>query len=300
MMRRTCGKLGLLVGVLALLAVFPAAALATGTGTGKKNSAVTRNGNWEDEALAGPEETSIADPLEPLNRFFFQFNDRLYFWVLKPVASHYAKVVPADIRTTIVNFFNNLLEPMRMANCLLQGKPRRAGIDLSRFVINSTVGIAGLADPAKNEFGLQPRNTDMGLTFGHYGLGGGIYFVWPFMGPSNLRDSIGAVGDFFLEPLDYIVWNDLGAGVGLSAGDTVNRTSFRIGDYEAFKKAALDPYLAMRNAYQQYRRSMIEGKLEKTSQPFSTGELPAPKVDRHEAASPAAARNGAPWSSAER
>ncbi|MEJ2032643.1 MAG: VacJ family lipoprotein [Deltaproteobacteria bacterium] len=226
---------------------------------------------WEDDLLAGTEETAIADPLEPLNRFFFHFNDRLYFWVMKPVASRYAKVVPADIRTTFINFFENLLEPMRMVNNLLQGKPRQAGIDLSRFLINSTVGIAGLANPAQNEFGLQSRDEDLGQTFGRYGLGGGIYLVWPFLGPSNLRDSVGSVGDFFLQPLNYLVWNDLVAGIGTTAGDVLNRTSFRIGDYEAFKKAAFDPYLAMRDAYQQNRKSMIEDQLGQTIRLYYPG-----------------------------
>lgn len=270
MKRPTCGRLCFVV-LLAILLVFPVSVLAAGT---KNRQVTTGNAEFGNDLLAGTAQTSIADPLEPVNRFFFQFNDRFYFWLMKPVASRYAKIVPADIRTTLRNGFDNLLEPMRMINCLLQGRLRQAGIELSRFLINSTAGVAGLADPAGNQFGLRSRYEDMGQTLGRYGLGGGIYFVWPFLGPSNLRDSFGDIGDFFLEPLNYILWNDLVAGIGVTAGDITNRTSFKIGEYEAFKEAAFDPYLALRNAYEQHRKALIENRLEPTDPPVFSRQPP--------------------------
>ena len=95
---------------------------------------------------------SIYDPLEPFNRVMFTFNDRLYLWVIDPVATGYSKVVPSDFRTIISNFFYNLGEPVRSVNCLLQGRVADSGLVLSRFLINSTAGVFGLADPAGNEF----------------------------------------------------------------------------------------------------------------------------------------------------
>jgi phospholipid-binding lipoprotein MlaA len=285
MKRRDCGKTGLLGVLLALLLVFPVPAPAA---EAEKPSVEAWDIGWEDDLLAG-EEAAIADPLEPLNRFFYQFNDRLYYWFLKPVAANYAEVVPADIRTTIVNFFDNLLAPVRIANNLLQGKPRQTGIEVSRFLINSTVGIAGLADPARNEFGLEPQYEDLGQSLGYYGLGGGIYIVWPFLGPSNLRDTIGFWGDSYLRPLGYLARDEPTAALGVSVGNSINRASFRIGDYESFQESAFDPYVALRDAYQQHRKSMIEDRLEQTSQPFFTEHRPADRLERHAEPQPALA-----------
>jgi phospholipid-binding lipoprotein MlaA len=276
------------LALLVLIALLPAAVPAAETDSAAEAWAA----DWEDDWLAGAEETAIADPLEPLNRFFFQFNDRLYFWFLKPIASNYAEVVPADIRITIVNFFDNLLGPVRIANNLLQGKPRQTGIELSRFLINSTLGIAGLANPAEDEFGLGPQYEDFGQTLGHYGLGGGIYIIWPFLGPSNLRDTVGFIGDSYLRPLGYIVRDEPVAGIGANGANSINRASFRIGDYESFKKSAFDPYLALRDAYQQHRKSMIEDRLEQTSQPFFTEHRPADRPARSEGLQPVVTGEG--------
>lgn len=199
----------------------------------------------------------LADPLEPVNRFFFEFNDRLYFWVLKPVATGYSNVVAEDVRMSIRDFFHNLLAPVRVANNLLQGKVENSATELGRFVINSTLGVAGFGDPAKNEFGLERKEEDLGQTLGVYGAGDGFYICWPLLGPSSLRDSVGLVGDSFLNPLSYVMASDFGAGAGAYGGREVNNTSLTLGDYEDFKEAAFDPYLAVRDAYQQYRRNKV-------------------------------------------
>jgi phospholipid-binding lipoprotein MlaA len=226
---------------------------------------------WEDDPLDDfADGTAIADPFEPINRFFFHFNDRLYFWFLQPVASNYARAVPTGIRTSVFNFFQNLRAPVRVVNNVLQAKPRETGIELSRFLINSTLGIAGLADPARKQFGLEPRIEDFGQTLGYYGMGGGFFIIWPFLGASNLRDTMGMAGDTFLSPLEYYVRADPVPGLGVATFQYVNRTSFRISDYEQFKATAFDPYLSLRDAYQQYRQNLIEDRHQQSGQPFYT------------------------------
>jgi phospholipid-binding lipoprotein MlaA len=213
----------------------------------------------EDESLFGeePDIGVVSDPLEPVNRVFFRFNDKLYFWVVKPASQGYAYFIAEDVRMCVRSFLRNLLAPVRIVNNLLQGKIENSGVETARFVINSTFGIAGLADPAKNEFGLSPRDEDMGQTLGVYGIGEGIYICWPFFGPSNVRDTFGLAGDFFLSPVSYFAWSDPGAGMAIKAGREVNNTSLTLGDYEDFKASALDPYVSLRDAYCQYRQKKI-------------------------------------------
>ncbi len=212
----------------------------------------------DDDYLDESAESGISDPLEPMNRTFFHFNDKLYFWVLKPVATGYKNVLAEDVRMCVRDFFNNLLAPVRIVNNLLQGKIENTGVESARFLINTTVGIGGLADPAKNEFGLTPKQEDFGQTLGTYGLGDGIYFCWPIFGPSSARDTVGLVGDAFLSPLTYLTASDTLAGVGAQSGEKVNKTSLTLGDYEDFKAAAIDPYIAIRDAYVQYRRHKVQ------------------------------------------
>lgn len=208
---------------------------------------------------------TVADPLVGLNRTMFVFNDKLYFWVLKPVAKGYRVVVPTPARISIKNFFFNLLAPVRLVNCLLQGKGKAAGGELGRLFINTTVGMLGFYDPAKIYPELNPPREDFGQTLGHYGIGNGFFIVWPFLGPSTLRDTVGAVGDWALNPVSFMQLVNVDAGTLTSSTTnvvafsvrTVNEASLRIGDYEMLKNAALDPYEAFRDAYIQYRISNI-------------------------------------------
>ncbi len=218
---------------------------------------------WGDESIIPPEPQeqeqyeTIADPLEPINRIFFTFNDKLYFWLLKPIAKGYGKVVPEPARVGIRNFFSNLLMPIRLINCLLQGKLKAAGTETIRFIINSTVGFLGVQDVAKNEGHLEVHEEDLGQSLGVYGLGPGIYINWPIFGPSSLRDTVGMIGDFFLDPVNYAVTRTK-YRIAVKGYDKVNSTSLTIGEYESLKKAALDPYVAVRDAYFQYRRNLIK------------------------------------------
>jgi phospholipid-binding lipoprotein MlaA len=208
----------------------------------------------EPEPVETPAET-VPDPLEPLNRAFFEFNDKLYFWVLKPVATGYKTVVPEEVRVCTRNFFHNLAFPVRFVNNLLQGKFFGAFEETCGFLVNSTVGLGGLADVA-TAIDLKRHDEDLGQSLAVQGAGPGFYINWPFLGPSTLRDTIGMSGDLFLDPLTYLgeYWYAPGAR-GLNV---VNETSLTIGDYESLKKAALDPYVALRDAYYQNRLSKIK------------------------------------------
>lgn len=208
---------------------------------------------WLDEQI----ELEIFDPLEPLNRVFFTFNDRLYFWVLKPVKTGYSAVLPDDVRLSIGNFFYNLAAPVNFVNTLVQGRFRDSGVVLKRFLINTTLGVYGFGDLAAEHFDLQPTRGDLGETLGVYHIGEGLYICWPVFGPSNIRDSVGIVGDWYLHPYK---WVDLNSGVeiGVRATEYINRLSITPPVYEEIVKISLDPYVATREAYVDYRRKLIE------------------------------------------
>jgi len=201
------------------------------------------------------ESVTISDPLRGLNRIMFNLNDKVYFSVIKPVAEKYRKVTPKVARISLRNFFHNLAGPGRFANCVLQGKGKGANTEFKRFMVNSTVGILGLADPAKEKMGLEATREDLGQTLATYGFGNGFYIVWPVFGPSTLRDSIGRAGDIWTNPLVYVNRSD--AFLALALAKSANEYSFRLGDYEALKMDTLDPYVVMRDAYIQFRNQQI-------------------------------------------
>ncbi len=222
-------------------------------------------GNVSEEEVGGVEGPSIADPIESWNRAIHGFNDTLYFSVLKPVTEVYKLILNEDFRGLVSGFYQNVKAPIRIVNNLLQWKPGYAGLETIRFIINSTFGVGGLKDCAKECFGIEGRDADFGQTLGKYGVGPGFYIVWPFLGPSSPRDSVGWVADRALNITSYISPGEisvqsLGTAVGLYVHDTVNALSFHIGDYETLKSAAIDPYVAIRDAYIQNRKAVIEKK----------------------------------------
>lgn len=207
-----------------------------------------------DDEFWGPPADTIKDPLEFMNRGFFHFNDKLYFWFLKPVAQGYRVVVPKTARIGVSNFFYNLAGPVRMVNCLLQGKGEEAGFEFARLLVNTTIGLGGLMDVATHSMELDQYNEDLGQTLGVYGCGPSFYVHWPFLGPSSGRDTLGILGDAFLSPMHYLA---LQYNVGARTYDRVNEISLTIGNYEDFKRSAIDPYVAIRDAYYQNRENMI-------------------------------------------
>ena len=198
---------------------------------------------------------SVPDPLKTVNYAIYLFNDKLYFWVLKPVARGYKVVVPTEMRVCTLNFFDNLYAPVRFTNCLLQGKFKNAAAEFGQFFINTTAGVLGLADVARRYPELNPPEEDFGQTLGYWGFGNGFYLVLPVLGPSTLRDGIGRLGNWAVDPLSYLEPWELSYGVW--AYKNTNSTSFRIGDYETIKDAAIEPYEAFRDGYIQYRRTKV-------------------------------------------
>ncbi len=209
---------------------------------------------WDDEEEA----PVVSDPLEPFNRGMFWVNDKLYFYLLKPVARVY-RVVPEPARNSVNRAFSNLGTPVRFLNATLQFKFKEAGTELGRFVVNSTVGILGLFDPAR-KMGLKKHDEDFGQTLGHYGAGPGFYLVLPLFGPSSLRDGVGRVADTFVDPISspYYLKLKQEEQIGLKVYDRVNALSLDKDSYEGIKRDALDPYLFVRNAYLQHRAAKVE------------------------------------------
>jgi len=205
----------------------------------------------------------VADPLEGWNRFWFGFNDVFYGYVFRPLYKAYAFVTPQELRTGLKNVLVNALFPVRFVNSLLQGKFFAAGVEFGRFIVNSTVGIGGLINVTKDKktiVPVDPDGEDFGQTLGVWGMGPGIYLVWPILGPSSVRDTVGRAADWLIDPLLFVpgttTMNTVSAGIwgGLrfnAADDTLNT-------YDAIKKAAVDPYISMRDMYVKYRQRRIE------------------------------------------
>lgn len=214
--------------------------------------------NQEEEIIEEEEEevVEIADPLYVWNKGMYYFNDKFYFWLFKPVAQGYSAVFPEDIRISVSNFFHNITTPIRFVSSILQLKMKSAGNELLRFAVNTTFGVGGLGDFAKDKMDIKRHDEDLGQTFGHYGIGHGFYIVWPVLGPSSLRDTVGLVGDIFLNPVNYVT--PLQDWLAITASDKVNETSLHIGDYEDIIKAAIDPYISIRDAYVQHREKKVK------------------------------------------
>ena len=227
---------------------------------------------FEDEFESAEKE--IFDPLSGYNTVMTEFNDGFYVYVLDPVARGYEWVMPDLAQRGVKNFFHNLLFPIRFVNNALQLKPMNAGEELFRFIINSTVGIFGLWDPAKEWFGLEAHEEDFGQTLGYYGVGGGFHIVLPFLGPSNLRDMFSLYPDMQMDPVYYVenrpynLPKKEGEYLGMSRQavqqtnllilKTVNQESLRIGQYENLKKDAIELYPFLRDVYEQNRAKLIE------------------------------------------
>lgn len=187
------------------------------------------------------------DPWEGVNRAVFRFNDTVDTYTLKPLAQGYQKVTPDVIETGIGNVFSNLGDVVVLANDLLQGKIRDAGIDTSRVLFNSTFGVLGFFDVA-TRMGLHKNDEDLGQTLGAWGLGSGPYVVLPLLGPSTVRDVGGRVGDGFLGPYRYI--NDVPVRNVTRGVDVVDT---RAGLLSAERMITGDRYIFIRNAYLQNR-----------------------------------------------
>jgi phospholipid-binding lipoprotein MlaA len=206
------------------------------------------------QALPAAAERREYDPLERVNRGVFWFNDRLDVYLLEPVAKVWDFALPTRLRLAIHDAYDNALFPVDFINGLLQGKPRDAGTTLGRFLLNSTLGMAGLFDVAKAA-GLPGRHEDFGQTLGVWGLGNGPYLVLPLLGPSTLRDACGRAVD---SPMR--VWPFFAGTVpslAISSTEVVNWRSLHITEIRDLKRDAFDYYTLIRNAYIQNRKAAV-------------------------------------------
>ncbi len=199
---------------------------------------------------------SDIDPWEPFNEKMFAFNRQFDRFVLKPVATAWNFILPSPVQRSVRNALVNLDVVRRLTNNLLQLKFNGAGREVSRFVINSTIGVAGLFDVAKNQFGIEESNEDTGQTFGVYGIKSGPYLVLPLLPVMTVRDGIGLAADAVMNPLAWTVL-PLGATLGMYATYTINERAINLETYEHVEESVIDLYGAVRNAYLQRREAAI-------------------------------------------
>jgi phospholipid-binding lipoprotein MlaA len=199
---------------------------------------------------------AIPDPLEPLNRAMFRFNDVLITDVFGPVRAVYVGVFPQDVRNGFGNFYRNLAAPVRVANALLQLKVEKAAAEVVRFLLNTTFGILGFFDVSRPFVWLNPSPEDFGQTLGHAGAGHGFYLVLPVLGPTSLRDGVGLVADalasptFWWAPLTPHAW-------AIQTHNRANTLSQYFDEYQKTKADALDPYLSFKDIYTQHRDALV-------------------------------------------
>ena len=225
-------------------------------------------------AKPGEEGFEEYDPWEPLNTKIFEFNRQVDRWVLKPVARAYNFVVPNPVQVGVSNFFYNLRFPPRFVNNVFQGKVKGAGIEVGRFLVNSTVGIGGFIDVAQH-LDLNTPDEDTGQTLGFYGVKPGPYLVLPLLPPFTVRDFFGYVGDIFLNPINWLVaplievdgvpsviahknrTTTTFVQTGGRVFEIVNDRSLNLEKFQGVEEATLDLYTAVRNAYLQKRAKAI-------------------------------------------
>lgn len=189
------------------------------------------------------------DPLMGFNRAMFAFNDAAARWVVIPISKGYKKILPQPARVSIGNFFLNLKTPIYAVNHLLQGEPRLAGNDLARFGINTTIGIAGLFDPAAARFSIARARTGFDATLAGYGAGYGFYLVLPFLGSSDVRSGTGDLVDYFLNPVPYLTDNP--ETLAIQAFDYTQAFAPQAERYEQLRAETDDPYIFFRNLHLQ-------------------------------------------------
>jgi phospholipid-binding lipoprotein MlaA len=203
---------------------------------------------------ASSETRDPRDPIEPLNRAVYEFNDALDKVLIKPLAKGYRAILPAPVDKGITNFFSNLDDVGSAINNLLQFKLTRAASDTGRVLVNSTVGVLGFFDVASN-MNLEKYGEDFGQTLGAWGVGPGPYIVLPVLGPSGGRDAVGLVVDWYTDPVTYV--DPARLRYGLIALRAVDKRADLLGASRVVEEAALDEYEFTRDAYLQKRQSEV-------------------------------------------
>jgi phospholipid-binding lipoprotein MlaA len=204
-------------------------------------------------ATVPPGKPDPRDPWERFNRSSYAFNDKLDRAIAKPVAKAYKKVTPRVVRTGVSNFVSNLGTLTTITNDVLQGKMRQAGRDSGRFLLNTTLGLGGLFDPA-SAAGLERGNEDFGQTLGKWGVKSGPYLMLPILGPSTVRDTVGRIPDQFTYPLNYV--EEPAIRYGVRALDFLDLRAGLL-DLDAQIERSYDKYAFVRNAWLQRREFLV-------------------------------------------
>lgn len=201
---------------------------------------------------------TIPDPLEPWNRFWFKFNDIFFMHIAKPVYDGWVWLAPRFVRDALSNLYYNALFPTRFINSLLQFRLLEAGVEFSRFMMNimGSAGLGNLARDRKTIVPVDPTGEDFGQTLGRWGIGQGFYLVWPFFGPSSVRNTVGRIGDFFTDPATYI--NPWGYSAAAKTVLRFNDLGEVLPAYEDLRSISIDPYIAMREAWASMRKAQVD------------------------------------------
>jgi len=214
----------------------------------------------EPDDLGDAESPPVSDPLIGYNRTMFALNDGIYRIAVRPASAEYEKVVPRPVRRGLENFFYNIRFPVRLAGSLLQAKIGRAARETGRFLVNSILGLGGFIRVSDKIPVLAPEPIeDVGQAFGFWGIDPGPYLVLPLLGPSDIRDLFGRVGEYFLKPTEWEFdhYHDWRIRLTVQSLDVVQSTPELLREYDAFRVNAIDPYLGVRNAYLAHRAAEI-------------------------------------------
>ncbi len=216
--------------------------------------------DWDDDFQ--DETIEVRDPYEAFNRKMFAFNQKTYDYIFEPIANGYDFLIPKKVQHKFSNLFSNARMPIRFFSSLFQGKFKGASTVMGRFVINSSVGIGGFFDPAASQFNLEFQNEDFGQMLGHHGMDAGPYYVFPLIGPTTRRDSIGFILDTAFNPLTWLGIYEVRpkeAVYGAHALSNINHYSYELRDkYNSIIDGALDPYIAIQHAFIQVREKKIK------------------------------------------
>ena len=232
--------------------------IETAQGTMRSSQEIEYYEDMEDP-FAGSEEDIpvLTDPLEGYNRWMFGINETVYDAVLEPVARGYRDTVHEQLRIGIKNIFSNAMAPVKFLSSILQLEFKKSGQVLARTLINTTLGIGGIADVAGEEYGIEDVNEDFDQALGYYGVPTGPYVVLPFFGPSTARNIIGRTADALMSP-GAVVGASIQTNIIVNAEDNVNAASFIVDDKKQLEDSALDEYESIRDFYHQYRHGLLK------------------------------------------